>query len=52
MERDSNNHFEIKLENDHIHKKYKYDYSLVAALDEFIRFFIYLDDFMNKNNIV
>ncbi len=52
MEKDNNNHFEIKLENDHIHKKYKYDYSLVAALDEFIRFFIYLDDFMNKNNIV
>ena len=43
---------EIFVEKAVVYHNNKYDYSLVAALDEFIRFFIYLDDFMNKNNIV
>ena len=51
-EKDSNYHFEIELDNDHIYKKYHFDFSLMSAIDEFIRFFIYLDDFMNKNNLI
>ena len=49
---DKNYHYEIKLKDNRICKFYKYDYSLMSALDEFIRFFIYLDTYMRDNNIV
>lgn len=48
---DKSYHYEIELKDDHICKKYEYDFSLMSALDEFIRFFILLDEFMNKNDI-
>ena len=49
---DNNYHYEIKLKDNRICKFFKYDYSLMSALDEFIRFFIYLDTYMRDNNIV
>lgn len=49
---DKNYHYEIELKDNFICKSYKYDYSLMSAIDEFIRFFIYLDTFMRDNNIV
>lgn len=49
---DNNYHYEIKLKDNCICKFFKYDYSLMSALDEFIRFFIYLDTYMRDNNIV
>jgi len=49
---DKNYHYDIKLKDNHICKKYRFDYRLMAAIDEFIRFFIYLDEYMGKNNIV
>ena len=52
MEKDLNNHYEIQLDNNHIYKKYHYDYSLISAIDEFVRFFIFLDKFIQKNDIV
>ena len=51
-EKDSNYHYDIQLDNDHIHKKYDFDYSLMSAIDEFIRYFILLDEFMNRYNMV
>ena len=48
---DKNYHYEIELKDNRICKFYKYDYSLMSALDEFIRFFIYLDTYMRDNNI-
>lgn len=51
-EKDQNNHYQIELDNDHLYKKYHYDYSLMSAIDEFVRFFIYLDQFMRDNDIV
>ena len=48
---DKHYHYQIELIEDHICKKYRYDYSLMSALDEFIRFFILLDWFMEKNDI-
>lgn len=51
IEKDSNYHYEIKVDKNFIYKKYDFNFSVIAAVDEFIRFFIYLDDFMNKNDI-
>ena len=51
-EKDQNYHYDILLDNNYIHKKYNFDYSLMSAIDEFVRFFVYLDDFMGKNDIV
>ena len=48
---DPSYHFNIGLEDERICKRYKYDFSLMSAIDEFIRFFILLDEFMNKNDI-
>ena len=48
---DGENHHGIGIDGDFIKKKYDYDYSLLCAIDEFIRFFIRLDDFMNKNDL-
>lgn len=50
-ENDKSYHFEIELKENHICKNYQYDYSLISAIDEFVRFFILLDEFMNKNDI-
>ena len=48
---DTGYHFEIELKDNHICKHYRFDYSLMSAIDEFIRFFILLDEFMRKNDI-
>lgn len=50
-QKDQNYHFEIELKNNYICKNYRFDYSLMSAIDEFIRFFILLDEFMRKNDI-
>ncbi len=47
-EKDKNYHYNIELKDDHICKRFEYDYSLHAAIDEFIRFFVYLADFMQR----
>ena len=51
IQNDNNYHFEIKMEKDYIYKKYKFDYSLISAIDEFIRFFIDLDQYIRNNDI-
>ena len=48
---DPSYHFEIGLEDNRICKRYDCDFSLISAIDEFIRFFILLDEFMLKNDI-
>jgi len=50
-QKDKNYHFEIELKNNYICKNYQFDYSLMSAIDEFIRFFIFLDEFMSENDI-
>jgi hypothetical protein len=45
-------HYGIALQNGLICKQYDSDFALAAAIDEFIRFFILLDIFMQKNNLV
>ena len=51
-QRDIHYHYEILLENNYLYKKYSYDFSLIAAIDEFIKFFVYLEEFMSDSNIV
>ncbi len=48
---DKSYHFDIELKNNHICKHYRFDFSLMASLDEFIRYFILLDEFMRENDI-
>jgi hypothetical protein len=50
-EKDEGYHFEIGLKDNYIFKNYDFNYSLMSAIDEFIRFFIRLDEFMRKNDI-
>ena len=47
----SDQSYDISVYENHFYKKYHFDFSVIAALDEFIRFFIYLDDFMLKNDL-
>ena len=46
-EKDQSYHYEIGLKDDHICKRYDYDFSLLAALDEFVKFFVALENFMS-----
>ena len=52
IEKDLIYHYEIGLNDNHICKMYKCDYSLTSVIDEFVRFFIYLDldQFMRDND--
>ena len=50
-EYDDNYHFEIETENEYLYKKYSGDFKLISAINEFTRFFIFLDEFMLNNNI-
>ena len=50
-EGDTNYHFEIEYKRGRISKDYRFDYSLISAIDEFIRLFILLDEFMRRNDI-
>ena len=43
--------YNIQLENDKFYKKYKNNFNLNVAFNEFVRFFIDLDNFIMKNNI-
>ena len=49
---DKHYHFHIREHNGFLYKQYRFDHSLMAALDQFIRFFVYLDDFMLNNEII
>lgn len=51
MEQDTNHHFKMQLDGDRIYKKYPYDFNIRVAVNEFVRFFVYLDDFVLKNNL-
>ena len=51
-EQDKSCHYDIQLSNDYLYKKYRFDCSVLCAIDEFIRFFVYLDDFILNNNII
>ena len=43
---DKHCHYEIKQDNNYIYKKYDLDRSARTAVDEFVKFFVYLDDYI------
>ena len=49
---DKNYHYGMLLKDGVFYKEYQHDYNLLRALDEFIRFFILLDDFIIKNDVI
>ena len=49
---DTNYHYDIKVKNGKIYKNYKQDTSVTLAVNEFIRFYVMLDDFILKNNVI
>ena len=46
IEKDTHYHYDIKREGAYLYKKYEADRSARTAVDEFVKFFVYLDDFM------
>jgi len=46
MENDSHCHYEIQREGAYLYKKYEANRSARTAVDEFVKFFVYLDEFM------
>ena len=51
MQNDKHNHYDIKLYNKLIYKKYPDNFNLTFAINEFIRFFIDLDNYVKENNL-
>ena len=47
---DKNDHFDITVKNGYFQKKFRPDYSVIAAINDFIRFFVYFDDYMTYKN--
>ena len=46
VKNDSHAHYDIKQEGAYLYKKYDSDRSARTAIDEFVKFFIYLDEYM------
>ena len=49
---DKNYHYDIKIKNGIIFKNYPLETSINVAIDEFVRFYILLDDFIINNNVI
>ena len=49
---DKKYHYEIEIADGVIFKRYPSSFNLTVALNEFIRFFIILDDFIIENDVI
>ena len=49
---DKNHHYSIGLKRGKICKDYHAEFNIVVAVNEFIRFFIMLDDFIINNDVI
>lgn len=45
------NDFGIAIENETFYKEYSLDFDIHKAIDEFVRFLIYFDDFMSEKGL-
>ena len=52
VEKNPDRHYQIKLKGDIICKQYPDNFNIQVAINEFVRFFVYLDDFIMDNNII
>ena len=49
---DKNRHYGMGVKEGVFCKAYEEEFSLVCAVDEFVRFFVLLDDFILNNNVI
>ena len=49
---DENYHYDIKINRGKIYKYYPSNYNVAVAINEFIRFYVMLDDFIMKNSVI
>ena len=49
---DKNYHFDMKIKNGKIYKDYASNYNIAVAINEFIRFYVMLDDFIINNSVI
>mgnify|MGYP004733136681 CR=1 FL=1 len=49
--KNNGNDYKIRLYNEILYKSYPDNFSVICAIDEFVRFFIKLDDFISENNL-
>ena len=49
---DKNYHFDIKIKDGKIYKDYPSNYNIAVAINEFIRFYVKLDDFIINNEVI
>lgn len=49
---DKNYHYDIKIKNSKIYKDYSSDFNVNVALNEFVRFYVMLDDFIINNDVI
>ena len=45
------NNFDIRLEDETFFKEYKWCFDIRQAINEFVRFLLYFDDFMSENGL-
>ncbi|HBP43338.1 MAG TPA: hypothetical protein DD621_01440 [Clostridiales bacterium] len=44
--------YDIKLKDDRFYKTYPDNFNIQVAINEFVRFFVYLDDYILDNDII
>lgn len=49
---DKSYHYDIKIKDGEFYKEYSSDSNVVVAINDFIRFFVKLDDFFINNNVI
>jgi len=49
---DNNYHYDIQIKNGKIFKKYPNSANITVSVNEFIRYFILLDDFILENDVI
>lgn len=50
--KNSNQHFDIQLRDNKLIKQYPDNFNIQVAINEFVRFFVYLDDYIIDKNII
>ena len=49
---DTHYHYEISVKNGKLYKDYPSDYNITVAINEFVRLYILLDDFIINNSVI
>lgn len=49
---DNDYHYDMQIKNGKVYKEYNSDQNIVVAINEFVRYFIKLDDFIINNDVI